>query len=658
MEEYIKTPIFENGAKEIFNKIIYTEYDSIRELFGNMKKNVTFVNIIIINKKLYLYWNDNGFDDNDKLCISSLCKKSYNSSAGNNGLGIRNSLKTITLDPVLIISKNNKNIEYFKFLGIEKIFKTWKQCTIEYVNLFNKYSNEKSENGTLWVINLKDKIYKKFIENEFIILKSLIKYICCLKLKKNIKIYFNYEPLKLNNYLISKKNKNQIYLTLELGKIKLKNKNKKQYYAFRIVNFKELNPKYKDINEIIPIHCNDKKYETLSKNSNNIIPNSFELIQNSKCCIQLVNVFNNGILITPKQINEIKKDRKILNKKEDKKCNKLYNDICEEYNLTNGNGVHLCVNELFVLNKCFKHKISTGQSTGTSFSNNMGYPNKFLAIVYIELQKYKNLYYITPADKHTSRPTKHGLLLQLFLGLLYQYYLNPLKNNKTKKNMELELKKALKEKRKAEQEKQKAEQERLQAEEEKRKAEQEKLQAEQEKLQAEQEKLQAEQEKQKAEQEKQKAEQEKLQAEEKKRKAEQEKLQAEEERLQTEELALHLKNMNEKAKKKDKISGNMKARVWMREFGDKLIGECLFCEQLISPIINFKGQYSCAHIIPESSGGPVIEENLIYLCNICNSKCATKDFREYVKETKPKLYTKFITNRKEQLKKLNNIINQ
>jgi len=83
-----------------------------------------------------------------------------------------------------------------------------------------------------------------------------------------------------------------------------------------------------------------------------------------------------------------------------------------------------------------------------------------------------------------------------------------------------------------------------------------------------------------------------------------------------------------KRKRKANISAQMKQMVWEKQFKNMGKGICPTCNT--NEITPFK--FECAHIIPESRGGPTNLDNLIPSCQSCNRSTGTKTQPEYKRE--------------------------
>jgi len=79
-------------------------------------------------------------------------------------------------------------------------------------------------------------------------------------------------------------------------------------------------------------------------------------------------------------------------------------------------------------------------------------------------------------------------------------------------------------------------------------------------------------------------------------------------------------------KPKKKISQLMKRRVWAKHIGEE-IGKhkCLCCNMTDITQLTF----NCGHIVAEAKGGELTIENLIPICQSCNSSMGTHNLNEY-----------------------------
>ena len=121
------TPIDQQGVKKTFKQMHYSEYDFIRELFGNMNKIVQNCNISTCENNgkytLEVWWDDGGCDNRDKVNLTKLCGKSNKFTAGNNGLGIRNATQFISPEDnniTLVITKFKNLSEFLIIKGIDE----------------------------------------------------------------------------------------------------------------------------------------------------------------------------------------------------------------------------------------------------------------------------------------------------------------------------------------------------------------------------------------------------------------------------------------------------------------------------------------------------------------------------------------------------------
>jgi 5-methylcytosine-specific restriction endonuclease McrA len=70
----------------------------------------------------------------------------------------------------------------------------------------------------------------------------------------------------------------------------------------------------------------------------------------------------------------------------------------------------------------------------------------------------------------------------------------------------------------------------------------------------------------------------------------------------------------------------MKRRVWAKHIGEE-IGKhkCLCCNMTDITQLTF----NCGHIVAEANGGDLTVENLIPICQSCNSSMGTQNLNEY-----------------------------
>jgi hypothetical protein len=89
---------------------------------------------------------------------------------------------------------------------------------------------------------------------------------------------------------------------------------------------------------------------------------------------------------------------------------------------------------------------------------------------------------------------------------------------------------------------------------------------------------------------------------------------------------INLLNPLIKKKSKTKIPKAMKTQVWMKEIGNKIIGECYICQREVR-----NDNFDCGHIIAEANGGKTEVENMRVVCGPCNKSCYTKNLEEFKK---------------------------
>ena len=80
--------------------------------------------------------------------------------------------------------------------------------------------------------------------------------------------------------------------------------------------------------------------------------------------------------------------------------------------------------------------------------------------------------------------------------------------------------------------------------------------------------------------------------------------------------------------KKKTISQLMKRRVWAKHIGED-VGKhkCLCCEMTDITQLSF----NCGHIVAESNGGELTVDNLLPICQSCNSSMGTQNLYDYKK---------------------------
>jgi hypothetical protein len=80
----------------------------------------------------------------------------------------------------------------------------------------------------------------------------------------------------------------------------------------------------------------------------------------------------------------------------------------------------------------------------------------------------------------------------------------------------------------------------------------------------------------------------------------------------------------EKTPKKKSIPKALRKKVWEKEIGDTLNGNCYVCDRSIQ-----FDQFECGHIIAEINNGPTHIDNLKVLCKPCNNSCYTTDLEVF-----------------------------
>lgn len=93
----------------------------------------------------------------------------------------------------------------------------------------------------------------------------------------------------------------------------------------------------------------------------------------------------------------------------------------------------------------------------------------------------------------------------------------------------------------------------------------------------------------------------------------------------------HDQKKNSGRKKKDKISSQLREKIWIYHYGNIAIAKCLCCnEQEIRLGVN---NWDAGHILSENNKGPTILENLIPICKNCNCKMGSTNWDSYVYNT-------------------------
>ena len=93
----------------------------------------------------------------------------------------------------------------------------------------------------------------------------------------------------------------------------------------------------------------------------------------------------------------------------------------------------------------------------------------------------------------------------------------------------------------------------------------------------------------------------------------------------------HKQIANPGRKKKDKISKQLRYKVWMYQFGNIAIANCPCCNQ--QEIHLGVNNWDAGHILSENNKGPTILENLIPICKNCNCKMSSTNWDSYVYNT-------------------------
>ena len=80
--------------------------------------------------------------------------------------------------------------------------------------------------------------------------------------------------------------------------------------------------------------------------------------------------------------------------------------------------------------------------------------------------------------------------------------------------------------------------------------------------------------------------------------------------------------------KKKSIPLPLKSLVWNKIIGEeKGIGNCYCCKTKIRQI-----SFHCGHIVSEKNGGPTVVDNLVPLCQMCNSSVGTQNLNDFMKK--------------------------
>lgn len=381
-----------DGINRIVRNINITNEDFVREVLGNVKKNVNKLTINFVNNNLLVWCNDGGYNVDDKNNISVLAKTTTYKSASNNGIGIRMACDKICNKPTTIISFTDI-YETYKYNGIKNCSEKWQKSNDEQIKLY-KNNSINNESGTLTIYNIADE-YKEILNKEKI--KILIKKILQNKIKNSkIKILIDNQELKINTFIIPNKEKNKVKLIIAIG---IGNKNK---IFCKVKNYSELNKNCKKIVEPY-IHIDKAKkikfYNKIKK---------FKENKNVEVIIEVANVNDN-------LIDKIKKEYKTKIK-----------DIL---------GVHLSINDIYVLDKPFKKGVMKYNKIGSSDTNPLGKNNKLIANVNINYYNKcdKNEFYNLPPDKHNSKPTNKGLKFHYLIDYLFHKLLHKPKEPKESK---------------------------------------------------------------------------------------------------------------------------------------------------------------------------------------------------------------------------------
>jgi hypothetical protein len=92
------------------------------------------------------------------------------------------------------------------------------------------------------------------------------------------------------------------------------------------------------------------------------------------------------------------------------------------------------------------------------------------------------------------------------------------------------------------------------------------------------------------------------------------------------EISESAEKEDSKKPKKKTISQLMKRRVWAKHIGEEIgKSKCLCCN--MSDITQLT--FNCGHIIAEANGGELTVDNLLPICQSCNSSMGTQNFHDY-----------------------------
>ena len=90
--------------------------------------------------------------------------------------------------------------------------------------------------------------------------------------------------------------------------------------------------------------------------------------------------------------------------------------------------------------------------------------------------------------------------------------------------------------------------------------------------------------------------------------------------------------MTEVKKKKKSIPKALRMKLWEKEFGDTLNGNCFTCHRNVKI-----DDFQAGHIIAEVNSGELTLSNLKVVCKPCNTSCGTMDLALFKQSLETKL---------------------
>lgn len=673
-DKFINTKIKRDGIMNSLNNNHFTIKSAVGEILGNIR-NVTQIYFYTIDNSLVIWWDDGGFTKDDCSAVMNIGDTCGLKTAGNNGLGERNSQPILTDDSVLILSRHKSELKFIAQKGLKEVT-CWEDGG-ENEKAFYKTYSVNNLDGTMRQITLKDDVKKELMKDDMVYLKKIIRTFLCKRLHDNVEVKINDIPVKLTHYLIPDKlsDTNKIKLECEIGKF-----SGKKDKVLHILNFDFLPPRLKTkLSEYMFLGNIIRKSKKLSELVQIIEPEkikTFVPIEGTRNISTIANLYNDGVYNDEGKLCINVDDGQIY-----EHSSEMIDSITKEFGGDEGEqtGAHIIshntkINVKPLRELIMKRASACGKGGG---GGSIGGCNKLIATVEVNNVK-KNALHSTPSVKSTLVWTGNGKVLVAFLGIVYKEFLNPQKEtSKTKEEILAEkLKKAEQKQKKAEkavieakkasqkdkEEKeeaikavQKAKKEKKEAEKDRKDATEAELKAKKEKKKAEKDRNEAKKAELKAIKEKKKAEEEKDRVEEYRKKEEINRLNSEEE---VERLTEEVSILENEKYKKQKIKGALRHDVYKRDFKNKLEGNCPVCTGKLSPFVDKFTTLSTGHIIPESKGGPMEIYNLVSMCSSCNARMGTRDLREYLKtnfceddESTPRL-DKFIQKHSDILKQL------